>query len=87
VKHGLDTLAGVIDSDYTGELKVVLVNTDMRLPFHIKPGYRIAQLVLEAYVHADVVEVEGPPPTTERGDAGLGSTGVAPVQYFKVTGV
>jgi dUTP pyrophosphatase len=39
VKHGLDTLAGVIDPDYTGEVKVVLVNTDMRVPFVIKPGY------------------------------------------------
>ena len=56
VKHGLDTLAGVIDPDYTGELKVVLINTDQRVPFVIKPGYRIAQLILEKYELADVVE-------------------------------
>ena len=91
VKHGLDVLAGVIDQDYTGELKVVLVNTDMRLPFHIKPGYRIAQLVMEMYVHGDVIEVQGPPPPTERGDAGFGSSGLAPApsvqQHYKVTGV
>jgi len=83
VKHGLDTLAGVVDPDYRGEIKVVLLNTDMRVPFVIKPGYRIAQLVLEKYEVADVVEVDGASNDTERGDAGFGSTGV----FFKVTGV
>ena len=82
VKHGLDVLAGVIDADYTGELKVVLINTDQRVPFYIKPGYRIAQLVLEKYVHCDIVESQVAPPETERGDAGFGSTG-----YYKVCGV
>ena len=56
VKHGLDTLAGVIDPDYVDEVKVVLVNTDLRVPFVIKPGYRIAQLILEKYEAADIVE-------------------------------
>jgi len=75
VKHGLDVLAGVIDPDYTGEIKVVLVNTDMRVPFFIKPGYRIAQLILESFVEADVVEVACMHETT-RGDQGFGSTGM-----------
>ena len=77
VKHGLDCLAGVIDPDYTGELKVVLLNTDGRNPFVIRPGYRIAQLILEKFETADVVEVAGEctPLTTERGAAGFGSTG------------
>jgi dUTP pyrophosphatase len=75
VKHGLDTLAGVIDPDYAGEVKVVLVNTDMRIPFVIKPGYRIAQLILEKYEQADVVEV-GSVADTERGADGFGSTGI-----------
>ena len=87
VKHGLDVLAGVIDQDYTGELKVVLVNTDLRIPFYIKPGYRIAQLILECYVPAEVFEVQSLPETT-RGDAGFGSTGLAPApSYYKATGV
>ena len=81
VKHGLDTLAGVVDPDYRGEIKVVLINTAMRVPFVIKPGYRIAQLILEKYELADVVEVANPIVDTERGDAGFGSTG------YKVTGV
>ena len=81
VKHGLDTLAGVIDPDYTGEVKVVLQNLDVNQPFVIRPGYRIAQLILEKYEVADVVEVAEPVMDTSRGDAGFGSTG------YKVTGI
>ena len=78
VKHGLDTLAGVIDPDYTGEIKVVLQNLDTAQPFVIRPGYRIAQLILEKFEVVEVVEVveTGAPEATERGDAGFGSTGV-----------
>jgi dUTP pyrophosphatase len=92
VKHGLDTLAGVIDPDYTGEIKVVLQNLDNTQPFVIRPGYRIAQLILENYTVAEVVEqgTAFPPgsaaslPTentplvdaTNRGAAGFGSTGL-----------
>ena len=75
VKHGLDTLAGVIDPDYMGEVKVVLQNLDAQQPFVIRPGYRIAQLILENYTTADVVEManENLPETTHRG---FGSTGI-----------
>jgi dUTP pyrophosphatase len=78
VKHGLDTLAGVIDPDYTGEIKVVLQNLDMNQPFVIRPGYRIAQLILENYTVADIVEVpsENTALNTDRGANGFGSTGV-----------
>ena len=78
VKHGLDTLAGVIDPDYQGEVKVVLQNLDASQPFVIRPGYRIAQLILENYTIADVVEIptENTSLNTQRGDAGFGSTGV-----------
>ncbi len=74
VKHGVDVLAGVVDRDYTGELKVVLVNTDLRRAFMIRPGYRIAQLILENYTVAEVEEVPYIE-ETERADAGFGSTG------------
>jgi len=72
VKHGLDTLAGVIDPDYQGEVKVVL-----QKPFVIRPGYRIAQLILENYTTAEVVEManENLAENTQRGAAGFGSTG------------
>jgi dUTP pyrophosphatase len=77
VKHGLDTLAGVIDPDYTGEVKVVLQNLDSHQPFVIRPGYRIAQLILEQCVTPDVVEVAGECTSlTERGANGFGSTGI-----------
>jgi dUTP pyrophosphatase len=78
VKHGLDTLAGVIDPDYTGEVKVVLQNLDMNQPFVIRPGYRIAQLILESFEVVDVVEVpsENTALNTDRGASGFGSTGV-----------
>lgn len=56
VKHGLDVLAGVVDPDYTGEMKVVLYNTD-RYPFVIHPGYKIAQLILERYETPSVEEI------------------------------
>lgn len=76
VKHGLDTLAGVIDPDYTGEIKVVLQNLDCTQPFVIRPGYRIAQLILEKFEVVDVVEVPGESaPSTVRGAHGFGSTG------------
>lgn len=80
VKHGLDTLAGVIDPDYTGEVKVVLQNLDAQ-PFVIRPGYRIAQLILENFTTADVVEVptEFTPlcaTNSVRGAGGFGSTGI-----------
>jgi len=77
VKHGLDTLAGVIDPDYTGEVKVVLQNTDLNQPFVIRPGYRIAQLILEKYETAEVVEVPSEcTQLTDRGAGGFGSTGI-----------
>jgi dUTP pyrophosphatase len=77
VKHGLDTLAGVIDPDYTGEVKVVLQNLDATQPFVIRPGYRIAQLILEKYETVEVYEIPSENTRlTERGEAGFGSTGL-----------
>lgn len=76
VKHGLDVGAGVVDPDYTGELRVVLFNHDAVSPFIIRPGWRIAQLIIERavddlnIVEDDYVEVD-----TERGNTGFGSTG------------
>ena len=76
VKNNAHVGAGVIDPDYTGELKVVLCNNG-KVDFKIEPGDRIAQLVLEKFEIADVIEVkqfEGAP--TERGAGGFGSTGI-----------
>lgn len=76
VKHGLDVGAGVVDPDYTGELRVVLFNHDAVNPFIIRPGWRIAQLVVERAVDDLTVEEGNPEFDTERGEGGFGSTGV-----------
>lgn len=73
VKNGIDVGAGVIDPDYTGELKVVLFNHDQN-PFVIKPGYRIAQLILERCEVPPVLEVLDLG-ETGRGESGFGSSG------------
>jgi dUTP pyrophosphatase len=64
---------GTIDSDYRGELVVLLVNLG-REAHVIRPGDRIAQLVVAPVVRADVEEVDGLSSTT-RGGGGFGHTG------------
>lgn len=76
VKHGLGVGAGVIDADYQGEIKIVLFNHDLRHNFVIRPGYRIAQLVLEYIATPEVEEVDEFEHVTARGAEGFGSTGV-----------
>ncbi len=71
--RGLHCLAGVIDSGYRGEVKVVLINLGQE-DFVIQPGMKIAQILLQPVKTADILEVEELEPTT-RGKAGFGSTG------------
>jgi len=71
-RHGLDVLAGVIDSDYTGEIKVSLINLGED-QVEIKKGDRIAQLIIQQYV-SDWMEVSEFDDTA-RGSGGFGSTG------------
>jgi dUTP pyrophosphatase len=73
VKHGIQVGAGVVDSDYRGEVKVVLFNHDTN-PYVIKPGYRIAQLILERCETPEVEEIVETS-DTQRGQGGFGSTG------------
>ncbi len=76
LRHGVTCLntPGLIDADYRGELKVLLVNTDPADAFMIERGERIAQLVIQAVEHVDFVEVDELD-DTERGDGGFGHTG------------
>jgi dUTP pyrophosphatase len=76
LKHGVTCLnsPGTIDSDYRGEVQVILANLSTT-PFTLRRGERIAQLVLAPVVRAALVEVEVLPVTT-RGSGGFGSTGV-----------
>lgn len=73
VKHGIQTGAGVVDPDYTGEVKVILFNHGNAM-FDIKQGDRIAQLILEKCDTPPVEEVYSLD-DTERGASGFGSTG------------
>lgn len=74
-KNGIFVLnsPGTIDSDYRGEIKVILCN--LGDPFTINPGDRIAQMVVAAVSWAAMVEVQVLD-HTERGAGGLGSTGL-----------
>jgi dUTP pyrophosphatase len=74
-KHGITIVnaPGLIDSGYRGELMVILQNTDLREPFVVEPGMRIAQLVVVPVPTPKAVEVEELP-ETERGDRGHGSS-------------
>lgn len=65
---------GTIDSDYRGEIKVILINLGNE-PVFIQPGDRIAQLVISTYERARF-EVEETLAATSRGEGGFGSTGV-----------
>ena len=65
---------GTIDSDYRGELKVLLIHLG-REPITIERGMRIAQLVICPVAQAKLVQVEQIDDETERGTGGFGSTG------------
>ena len=73
IKNGIDVLAGVGDSGYRGEYKVVLLNTGYD-DFVIKKGDRIAQLLIQPIERAEVEEVEELS-GSQRGEGGFGSTG------------
>lgn len=75
IKHGLalSNGVGVIDSDYTGEIRVGLVNLS-ETEYIIQPDERIAQLVISPVFPVDTVEVEELDDTA-RGSGGFGSTG------------
>ena len=69
-KHRLMTNAGVIDSDYRGEVKVVLANLGDQ-PYRVEKGDRIAQLIIEKFDNRELQEVTQLD-DTERGDQGFG---------------
>jgi len=73
VKHGIDVGAGVVDEDYRGNVKVLLFNFG-DTEFKVAPGDRIAQLVLERIIYADLEELPSLDETA-RGAGGFGSTG------------
>jgi dUTP pyrophosphatase len=77
--HGVTVLnaPGTVDAGYRGELRVTLLNTDLRAPVVLHRGDRIAQLVVQRVEQAAFVEV-GELPASVRGAGGFGSTGGLP---------
>lgn len=71
---GIHRFAGLIDSDYRGEFKIVLHNASNKA-YKIEKGDRIAQIVLLPIVHAEFEEVSELA-ETKRGDGGFHSTGI-----------
>ncbi|HVW54070.1 MAG TPA: dUTP diphosphatase [Rhizobiaceae bacterium] len=76
LKHGITCLntPGTVDSDYRGEVKVLLVNLGDE-DFEVTRGMRIAQLVI-APVSRATIEIRSLAGTTARGEGGFGSTGL-----------
>ena len=64
---------GVVDPDYTGEIKVILINAGIQ-PFYVKHGERIAQALVVPFAALPLQEFHSFPETL-RGDKGFGSTG------------
>ena len=70
----LTNCVGTIDSDYRGEVVVLMVNLGQQ-PYTFEPGERIAQLILAPVPRVEVAEVEETSASDERGTGGFGSTG------------
>lgn len=77
LRHGITVLnsPGTIDSDYRGEVKVLLINLGNE-PWEIQRGERIAQLVIQRVRRGQLIEAVDVK-TTKRGDGGFGSTGTS----------
>lgn len=78
LKHGVRVAQGigVIDSDYHGEISVILAN-DGTEPFEIRPGDRIAQLLFQPVTQVGLGLVDDFSSSTDRGSNGFGHSGIA----------
>lgn len=76
LKEGLALVnaPGLIDAGYRGEIKVIVVNLDPENTIHIARQEKIAQLVIQPVVVAELVEVDELP-SSQRGEGGFGSSG------------
>lgn len=73
-RNSIHCLSGVLDSGYRGEIKVVLINLGKE-DFQIEKGMRIAQMLIQPCVTAELKEVDDLD-ETKRGEGGFGSTGL-----------
>lgn len=74
MRHNADALLGTIDTDYRGEVKLIVLNHEEE-PFFLSDGQRIAQLVISPVFTGEVEMVDNLD-DTERGEGGFNSTGV-----------
>lgn len=82
-KNGIDVMAGVIDSDYRGELGIVVINLGQE-DFSVSVGMKIAQIIFEYHNNVNV-EITNDLDATDRGVGGFGSTDIpkAETQHTK----
>lgn len=75
-RHGIALVnaPGLIDAGYRGEIRILLLNTDRQAGFEVRPGDRIAQLVIARVESPGFVEA-AELPDSSRGAGGFGSTG------------
>ncbi|MFC1801357.1 dUTP diphosphatase [Nanoarchaeota archaeon] len=73
-KHSIHSMAGVIDAGYRGEVGIVLKNLGAE-DFNVEKGMRIAQMVIQPVLNANVIEVDDLE-ETERAETGFGSSGL-----------
>ena len=73
-EHGIKTMAGVIDSDYRGEVLIVLVNLSS-IDYKIEKGRKIAQMLIQKIETAEI-EVAEKLNSSKRAEGGFGSTGI-----------
>jgi dUTP pyrophosphatase len=81
-RHGITLVnaPGTIDAGYRGEIKVILLNTDLTRAVSLRHGDRIAQLVVQRVENVTFREVPALP-ESDRGDNGFGSTGGHAAEY------
>ena len=73
MKHGINTIAGVVDSSYRGEVVVALVNNG-ESDYTFEKGHKVAQMIIQKKETMEFVEVKELSDTV-RGAGGFGSTG------------
>jgi dUTP pyrophosphatase len=75
VKSNIDIGAGVVDSDYRGEIFVCFINNSLQNEYHIQKGDKIAQMILTRFEQFREVALVEDHVETARGAGGFGSTG------------
>ncbi|MBI2450617.1 MAG: dUTP diphosphatase [Candidatus Nealsonbacteria bacterium] len=73
LNNSLKTMAGVLDSGYRGELKIILMNLGKE-PYEVKKGQKVAQLIIKKIEKPEIIE--DVLDDTERGERGFGSSGL-----------